>query len=70
MKKLLATVSLLTTLIVSAGVVNALSPAYKAIYCYPTGTYWQKQIANSPAYYSVHNAQFTAKYGATTQYCQ
>lgn len=31
---------------------------YRAVYEYPNGTYWQKQIAAFPAYYAKHNAQY------------
>lgn len=37
--------------------------SYRAIYEYPTGTYWQNQIAHYPAYYAAHNAQYLNKYG-------
>lgn len=52
----------------------ALSPSYRAIYCYPTGTYWsgvKGQITKYPTYYAnpTVNAYWTARMGAATQYC-
>lgn len=41
----------------------SMSPAYRAIYEYPTGTYWQKQIAKFPVYYATNNAYYQTKYG-------
>lgn len=74
MKKLIAaaiiTGSLVgVTLPVTAASNSPLKPSYKAVYCYPGGTYWQNQISRFPAYYATNNATFTAKYGATTRYC-
>lgn len=48
---------------------SPLAPSYKATYCYPTGTYWARQIAKFPAYYAANGATFAAKYGAGTRYC-
>ncbi len=51
------------------GTAFALSPHYKSVYCYPTGTYWAKQVAAYPDYYAAHNAYYTSHYGAGTKYC-
>lgn len=37
--------------------------AYGAVYTYPTGSYWQGQIAAYPAYYAANNAYYLATYG-------
>ena len=36
---------------------------YKAIYNYPTGSYWVSQINAYPAYYAAHNAYYQAHFG-------
>lgn len=36
---------------------------YRAIFQYPTGSYWQKQIANYPDYYAANNAYYLSAYG-------
>ena len=43
--------------------------SYRAVYCYPTGSYWVNQIATYPDYYTAHNASFVTRYGAATKYC-
>lgn len=42
---------------------------YQDVYCYPTGTYWQAQIAAYPEYYAANDAYYQALYGPTTWYC-
>lgn len=42
---------------------SAYDVAYRAIYNYPTGSYWQTQIAAYPSYYAVNHATFLALYG-------
>lgn len=42
---------------------------YQAVYCYPTGTYWAKQIASYPDYYKANDASLKASYGVGTIYC-
>lgn len=66
--KLLLTITTILTL-TSVGAASALTPAYKAKYCYPTGTYWAKQVSKYPAYYAANNAYYVSHYGAATQYC-
>lgn len=71
MKRLL--IGVIATLAL-AGIATAkanspLSSSYKAVYCYPTGTYWQKQVNAFPAYYFLHDAYFRSQYGPGTRYC-
>jgi len=77
MKKVYVLLSVLALSAVGLGVVgtgsaNALSPSYRAVYCYPTGTYWQQQLSNpwNRIYYAANNAYYKANYGARTQYCR
>lgn len=73
MQKLLIALFAVTSLFATAGVATAkssLSPAYQAVYCYPTGSYWQAQVSAYPQYYAKHDAQYTKSYGANTQYCK
>ena len=37
--------------------------SYRAVYQYPTGSYWQTQIAAYPAYYAANNAYYLSAYG-------
>jgi hypothetical protein len=37
--------------------------SYAAIYAYPTGSYWQNQIAAYPDYYATNNAYYQRTYG-------
>jgi hypothetical protein len=37
--------------------------SYAAIYAYPTGSYWQNQIAAYPDYYAANNAYYQKTYG-------
>lgn len=71
MKRLIAPMIVFGSIVaLGAGMARAgLSPAYKAIYCYPTGSYWTAQIAAYPDYYASKNVYFTNKYGAATKYC-
>jgi len=72
MKRLIALITILSLLnvgVVSASHNRRLTPAYRAVYCYPTGTYWATQVAAFPDYYAHYNAYYTANYGATTRYC-
>ncbi len=39
------------------------TPSLKAVYQYPTGSYWVNQTNTYPAYYTAHNAYYLAKYG-------
>lgn len=77
--------SLLTALTLSLGMVGVasahakpvthttymLSPAYTAVYCYPTGSYWVSQLSNpnNAAYYAANNAYYEHAYGAGTEFC-
>lgn len=73
MQKLLIGLFAITAVFAGTGIASAkssLSPAYQAVYCYPTGTYWTAQVSAYPAYYAKHNAQYTKSYGANTQYCK
>ena len=49
----------------------SLPASYKAVYCYPTGTYWAAQLSNpnNTAYYAANNAYYTSLYGAGSIYC-
>lgn len=73
MKKLLVTLAVVGSVAVPAVAMAAanspLAPSYQAVYCYPTGSYWVKQISKFPAYYERHNARFERRYGAGTRYC-
>lgn len=71
MRKLLVLAAVLAA-VVSIGVggkasalpkLCSMSASYRAIYEYPTGSYWQSQIAAYPAYYAANDAYFQAKYG-------
>lgn len=42
---------------------TAYDKAYAAVYEYPTGSYWQAQIAAYPAYYKANNAFYQSNYG-------
>lgn len=42
---------------------------YRAVYCYPTGSYWQAQRAAYPEYYQANNAYYKAQFGSSTMYC-
>lgn len=73
---LLSTVLALGLAVGMAGTASAapsspLSLAYRAKYCYPTGSYYVAQLSNpwNAIYYAVHNAYYLAKYGPTTRYC-
>lgn len=71
MKKLLIALALLLgTLAVpaSAGATSYHS-AYSAVYCYPSGSYWQHQIAAYPDYYAAYGSFYASLYGAGTFYC-
>lgn len=37
--------------------------SYRAVYEYPTGSYWQAQIAAYPDYYAANNAYYQETYG-------
>ena len=37
--------------------------SYKAIYQYPTGSYWVNQIHAYPTYYAAYNAYYQSHYG-------
>lgn len=54
----------------TATATSPISPEYQAVYCYPTGVYWQHQIAAYPDYYAATNAYWVANYGVNTSYCQ
>lgn len=71
MRKALAFVSILVSLLSVGTVASAagLSNSYKAVYCYPTGSYWQSQIAAYPDYYAANDAYYRANYGPGTVYC-
>lgn len=71
MRKLLTLVVLLA-LTVSVGLGSkasalpklcGMSASYRAVYEYPTGSYWVKQISKFPAYYAANNAYYQTKYG-------
>lgn len=47
----------------------SLSNAYKAVYCYPTGSYWVAQINAYPDYYAASDAYYRSLYGPGTIYC-
>lgn len=70
MKKLIALFSILTlSFSFIGGVASAqpklcsMSASYRAVYEYPTGTYWVSQISHFPTYYAAHNAFYQTKYG-------
>lgn len=42
---------------------GAYNTSYRAIYEYPTGSYWQTQIHAYPDYYAANNAYYLATYG-------
>lgn len=70
MKRLLAALLLVLTFgVATAGASPSYcgnSPydiSYKAIYQYPSGSYWVKQINAYPDYYTAHNAYYQAHYG-------
>lgn len=69
MKKLILAIVLSLAIPVAALASAKLSPAYRAKFCYPGGSYYVNQIAHYPAYYAAHNAQYLALYGPTTAYC-
>lgn len=66
---ILVLISSLTLMVASGATVSALPklcsmpPAYRAVYEYPTGTYWVKQITKFPAYYAANNTYYQTKYG-------
>ena len=80
---LLGIMSTLTILLATAGVASAhgykskvtttytLPPSYTAVYCYPTGTYWQAQLGNpnNATYYATNNAHYVHNYGVGTEFC-
>lgn len=67
------TMSLGAVSIVSATPVHhaSLPLSYKAVYCYPTGSYWVTQLSNpnNTAYYAANNAYYTSQFGAGSIYC-
>lgn len=69
MKKLLIVLISVIASLMPIATVNAqsklcsMSASYRAIYQYPTGSYWQTQIANAPQYYANNNAYYQTKYG-------
>lgn len=74
MKRLLAIIGALVCLAIPASAAAAgghpsycgttpYDVSYKAVYEYPSGSYWQAQIAAFPAYYAAHNAKYLAQYG-------
>lgn len=42
---------------------GAYNTTYRATFLYPTGSYWQTQIAAYPDYYAANNAYYLAAYG-------
>lgn len=46
------------------------APLSKGAYCYPTSTYWQKQLSNpwNAIYYATHT-QYSVTYGPSSHYC-
>lgn len=42
---------------------GAYNASYRAVYQYPTGSYWKSQIAAYPDYYAATNAYYLANYG-------
>lgn len=58
--------TLLPTAVLAA---HKLPASYRAIYCYPGGSYWVKQIAAYPDYYADHNSYYVSHYGSATRYC-
>lgn len=71
MKKLLISLALIVGALATPAVATAYSlPAsYKAVYCYPTGSYWTTQIAAYPDYYAAYGSYYAAAYGPGTWYC-
>lgn len=69
MKILVAFIAVILTLMVTTATSSALpklcgmSASYRAVYEYPTGSYWVKQINKFPTYYAVNDAYFQEKYG-------
>lgn len=72
MKKFLVSITILIGSLGFVGTAHALpkycgagayNTSYRAAYAYPTGTYWQSQLAAYPDYYAAHNAFYQAKYG-------
>lgn len=69
MKKLIALLVSILTFALIGGVASAqpklcsMSASYRAIYEYPTGSYWVDQLSRYPAYYAAHNAYYQTKYG-------
>ncbi len=73
MRKLISTLVVALGLLVpvSASAVSSykLPASYRAVYCYPTGSYWQTQLAAYPEYYAAYGSYFSSLYGAGTMYC-
>lgn len=69
MKKLIALLVSILTFALIGGVASAqpklcsMSASYRAIYEYPTGSYWTDQLSRYPAYYTAHNTFYQTKYG-------
>lgn len=76
MKKLIVgLVSVLVTVVTLGAPITALAAyslpvSYTAVYCYPTGSYWQAQIKAYPDYYAANDSVYRAAYGPGTVYCQ
>lgn len=70
MKTLLTSALIAIVSIVGLGATASAQPklcsmpaSYRAIYEYPTGSYWVNQIAHYPSYYAAHNTFYQTKYG-------
>lgn len=42
---------------------------YASVFCYPTGSYWVKQITAFPDYYAAYGSYYAAAYGPGSWYC-
>ena len=68
MKRLIIS-TLLTLGVTGSALAYHLPAAYRAVYCYPTGSYWAAQIAAFPDYYAAHNSYYLHFYGPGSRYC-
>lgn len=70
MKKLLIAAAIALALPTAAlAAPYKLPKTYRAVYCYPTGSYWSAQTAAYPEYYMQYDSYFAAAYGPSTMYC-
>lgn len=70
MKKVVIALAIVGGVALPASALALSGPLSGGKYCYPTSSYWQKQLSNpwNAAFYA-HHPEYAAKYGPTSHYC-